>query len=182
MNIDIEYLRQRKELLNIGSTDGKWDREVEEKIFGPNLYIDSCIEVWGLVGESILGIRTKQPTPKIKVGLFDLIKEGIYKDFIPEDENQIFSTFMQSIQVFKDHPYLFQDVINKKAQFIIPFTNKKRDEKSLDHFILHLFKLGKMVKLTIHYTGNPDTFSTIWKVKDNNVIILPKNSIKKYER
>lgn len=167
--IPVEYLKPREGGLTISATDGKWNRKEQEKIFTYN--VDGDIENWNCVGEE------DKPTTATDAKAFDLVKDGRYQQFIPDNNANFFENLTQGLQVFKDNPSLIQEILKQDKRVMIPFvSNSNKDENGKPvRFVASAFEYDGKVELRV----NKFTIDVVWNAEDGYVFILPQHVAQK---
>lgn len=160
----VQYLKPREGSLAISVTDGKWNRKEQEKIF--TYSVDGDIEAWNCVGEE------DKPTIATNAQAFDLVRDGTYQQFIPDNDANFFENITQGLQVFKDNLSLIEEILKQDHRVMIPFVSKSnRDENGKPlRFVANAFRYGGKVELYVCKFTN----GLVWRAGLGNVFILPQ--------
>lgn len=110
------YFKPRPGLLPVSGTTGVYNEKKHSKLFNGGIYNNT--------GENLDVVTTGTgETPAGKILVNDLIKDGMYREFIKNAPENFFNGLEHALQAVHDNPALVQEVMKQDRRIHVPFTN-----------------------------------------------------------
>ncbi len=154
----VVYLQPRSGLLVVSATNGVYDEDKHSKLFTGGIY-NNTGENWNVVttgnGETNPG----------KILANDLIKNGMYREFIKDVPENFFQGLEQALQSVEDNPVLAQEVLKQDRRLHLPFTNAQGAR-----FVADVCEWGGKLKVDV------DELSSVlmWDASYGYVVLFPQ--------
>lgn len=156
--IEANYLQPREGLLSFPATTGPYNEKKWEKLFTAGVDNDTS-EKW----ETVTGCTV---TPAGKMSANDLVKNGMYREFIKNEAQNFFTGIESAFQAVENNPSLVKELLESVGSYRrihVPFTNTKGF-----HFVVNIYNYLGRLRAVVH--GLSET--SVW-VTSRSVVLLP---------
>lgn len=157
--IEPQYLQPREGLIPVSATTGPYNEKKWKKFFKSGIE-NYTGEDWETV---ITGCGA---TPAGKMTASDLVKDGMYRQFIKDEPQNFFTGIESAFQAVEDNSSLVKEVLENDRRIHVPFTNAEGAR-----FVVLVFKSYGLLYALVFKLSHDD----VWFASYGYVVLFPQH-------